>query len=210
MRFVLRVIRFEAALWRSLFLLVTGRRDGVPSGAVAFSYHRPVTPVWLTFAGVSAVELVAVELLVPWPPVRAVLLVLGVWSLLLVLGMWAGMVVRPYVVSRDGVRLRHGTRRDVRLGAASIVAVRTRTARDWGSGGLGADVVVRQDRGHERVGYVVGGETHVVLTLADPESGTDRADGADDTRPREVHIGLDDPTGFVAAVNRLLGVPAAR
>ncbi|MEV1288174.1 hypothetical protein [Micromonospora sp. NPDC049679] len=203
MRLTWRVVRFEAALWRSLFLLLIGRRDGVEAGSRVFSYHRAVTPVWLTLVAVSAVEVVAVHVMTPWASLRLALLVVGVWGLLLLLGLWASYVVRPYVVGDSGVRLRHGTARDLRLRFDELASVAPATVRAWDAGGLGAAVAVDA----RRLAYVVGGETRIVLTLAAPRTvpaGRGRWAEVD-----EIHIGADDPDALLAALRSGLTPPVA-
>ncbi len=202
MRRVWRVLRFEAGLWRSLFLLVARRRDGVRAGVAGFGYHRALTPVWLPLVAVCAVELPVVHLVLPWRPVRLALLVLGVWGLLLVVGVWASHVVRPYLVDDTGVRLRQGPSGDLRVPWSAVASVAPRTVRTW-SAGLGAAVTVEG----RRLGYVAGGETRIVLTLAGPltvPAGRGRTAEVD-----EIHLGADDPDGLLAAL-LVRGRPAPR
>jgi hypothetical protein len=193
-RRVWRVLRFEAGLWRSLFLLVARRRDGVRAGVAGFGYHRALTPVWLTLVGVSAVELAVVHLVVPWPAARLALLVLGAWGLLLMVGLWASWVVRPYLVDDAGIRLRRGLARDLRLPWPAVASVAPRTVRTWSGAGPGTAVTVEE----RRMGYLAGGETRVVLTLTRPltvPAGRGRTAEVD-----EIHLGADDPDGLLAAL----------
>ena len=108
------VVGHEVRMLSSLVLLLRGRRNGVPPGAVALPYDRALRPMAWLLLGVSVVELVVVELVVPWPAARLVLLLLGLWSLLFVAGMAAAWVVRPHVLTPEVLRLRSGTWADVR------------------------------------------------------------------------------------------------
>jgi hypothetical protein len=166
-------------------LLVAGRRPGTS----AFGYHRPATPIWLTLAVSSAVEILGVHLVLPAGWLRLVVLILGGLGLILVLGLWAGLVTRPYLVADDGVRVRQGLRRDLRLPWSAMLGVRAQTTRRWARAGIGANVTEEDGR----LGYVVGGETRVVIMLRAP------LDGAS-----EVHLGVDDPAGMLAALQRNL------
>lgn len=106
-RLVVHAVRFEIGIWRSLFRWVL-RRPAVPAGAEAFTYHRMVAPVfWLWIFG-SAVEIVAVDLLLPWEAVRIVAAALGVWGLAWMVGMLGALTVHPHLVDDDGLRVRHG------------------------------------------------------------------------------------------------------
>lgn len=124
------VVRHELLLWSSLVQLARGRRHGVPDGAVAISYDVALRPVGLLLVGLSVVELAVLELVVPWQPVRLVLLVLGAWTLLLVLGITAANIVRPHVVTAEHLRLRFGTFAEVQipLDRVATAAVRRRDA----------------------------------------------------------------------------------
>jgi hypothetical protein len=104
-----RGIAFELALYWSLFRWVT-RRPDVPAGAVGFSYVGAVVALLWGFIGVSAVELVAVHLLLPWEGVRLAADILGVWGLVWMLGLAASFHVYPHVVDDEGLRVRQGPR----------------------------------------------------------------------------------------------------
>ncbi|HET6532980.1 MAG TPA: hypothetical protein VFH03_20515, partial [Actinoplanes sp.] len=129
------------------------------------------------------------HLIVPWRPVQLALLILGVWGVTFAVGLWASYVVRPYLFSADGVRLRHGSQRDLRLRWGQIAEVRERTVRTWRKPGFGTAVTAEDGR----LGYVVHGETTIALVLAEPIL----VGGAEVT---EVHVGADDPAALTAAI----------
>ena len=58
----------------------------------------------IVFIAVSAVELMAVDLIVRrWPSVRIPLLVLSIWGLVWMLGFLFGMLTRPHAVGPEGI-----------------------------------------------------------------------------------------------------------
>jgi hypothetical protein len=185
MRFLLRFVRFEAGLWRSLFLLVTGRVDGMRPGVTAIGYHRAATPMWVLALFVTCVEIPAVHLLVPWAPVRAALVVVGIWSVLLVAGMWASYRVRPYLVDDAGIRLRMGPARDITVAWSQVASVEARTVRTWEKAGFGTAAIQEGTR----LAYVVNGQTTVLLTLHEPIGDV-----------TAIHVGADTPTELLAAL----------
>jgi hypothetical protein len=187
-RLFLRFLRLEAGLWRSLFLLVSGRTDGMRPGSTAVSYHRAATPIWAVALFLTAVEVPAVHLIVPWAPVRAALLLVGVWGVLLIAGMWASYRVRPYLVDADGIRLRMGPARDITVPWSQVSSVTPRTVSTWPGAGLGTAAVVD---GH-RLAYVVGGQTGVVLALTQPLAAP--------AGITEIHVGADDPAQLVSVL----------
>lgn len=202
MRLLWRVVRFEAGLWRSLFLLAVRRRDGVRAGVTGFGYHRGLASVWLPLVGVAAVEVPLVHLMVPHPVVRLALLAIGVWGVTIMLGIWAAHVVRPYLVGADGIRLRHGLSRDLRLPWSAIASVDARTTTSWREHGIGAATTVQDGR----LGYLVTGETRVVLRLAEPM--TVPAGRGRTAEITEIHLGADEPEALLAALR--VRVPAVR
>src|SRR5690606_20558585 len=74
--FLRKAATMEAAGWRNLFGLITRRRH-VPAGAEAFTYRGPIMSILIVFIAVSAIEVVAVDLIVHrWPIPRIVALVI--------------------------------------------------------------------------------------------------------------------------------------
>lgn len=117
----------EVAIWTSLWHWVT-RRPAVPPDGTAIPYARVAGPVVWLFIWGSAIEVVAVDLVVThlgWDVVRVPLLVLGTWGVLWMLGLLASMRTRPHVLSGDSLLLRGGLRAEVVVPLATISGVRT-------------------------------------------------------------------------------------
>lgn len=125
-RLALDALLLELATYRSLARWVA-RRPDVPPGARAIGYSSLVTPMlWLWIFG-SAVEVVAVELVlrhVGWDAARLPLLVLGVWGVLWMLGMMASNRVRPHLLTEERLRVRSGPRTCLDVPLAAVGAVR--------------------------------------------------------------------------------------
>lgn len=121
-----RALQLEVAGYLSIYRFVF-RRPRVPPGAVAFTYHQPVSAVFAVLVAVSAFEVVAVDIITrPWPMVRIPLLVLGVWGLVWMLGMLLGFVTRPHSVGPDGIRVRHGAEIEIVVAWDDIDAIARR------------------------------------------------------------------------------------
>ncbi|MFI7579827.1 hypothetical protein [Kocuria kalidii] len=113
----------EIAVWRSIYRFVL-RRPRVPAGAIGFTYHQPVLPLLIGFLVASAIELVAVDLLVKqWPLVRIPLLVVGIWGLLWMLGLLLGYLTRPHAVGPEGIRVREGAEIDIAVPWEAVQSV---------------------------------------------------------------------------------------
>jgi hypothetical protein len=122
-----RAIRFELAMWRSLFRWIT-RRPVVPGGdAAAFGYSAAKAPVIWIFIALNAIEIPAVHLLLPWPTARHIVDLLGAYGLIWMLGVLASVYVHPHVVDTSGLRIRSGLSVDVLIPWDAVATVRART-----------------------------------------------------------------------------------
>ncbi|MET7395211.1 hypothetical protein ABZS66_17145 [Dactylosporangium sp. NPDC005572] len=92
---------YEGRMWLSLYRWI--RRTPHPG----YTYIRPLNAVLWAFIIVSAVETVALHLILPWPVVRLVVDVLSVYGLIWMFGVLAGYKVNPHTVDADGIRVRH-------------------------------------------------------------------------------------------------------
>ena len=108
--------------------------------------------------GLSVVELVALELLVPWRSVRIVLLVLGVLSLVWVVWFVRRTESRHHLVDDGHVLLRGRVSGELRIPLASVVRVTTGQKAEEADG-------VGRDGG--TVWFAESTTTNVALELAD-------------------------------------------
>lgn len=180
MRWAGRLLRFELRLLRALVLVVLRRVDGVGPGDVALPYARADLPLGALFTGLSVAELAVVELVVPWPAVRGVLLLLGAWGLLVVAGLLAMEWTHPHVARADGLLVRHGGLVSIHVPWETVLAVERRDRHEH------ATWAVEGDRLH----LPVAGTTGLDIVLAEPlavRAGRLRA------RVGRICIGLDDP-----------------
>jgi hypothetical protein len=182
----------ELAIGASLALLLRRRRSGVGPGVVPIGYDRALRPLVVTFLALSVLELVVVEVAVPWPTVRLVLLVGGVYTVLFAAGLAAANVVRPHLVTAHDLRLRSGTWADV---AVPLDRVATVTARRRAAPDRTVAVV------DEVLTMGIGGGTTVDVALREP---TLLTVGRRTRAVRTVRFAADDPQAAVAAVRAAL------
>jgi hypothetical protein len=121
--------RFEARNWSSLWRWAR-RRPRVPTGARGFSHDEPVRGLIVLFTLASAVEVVAVDLVLNHflghlPALRFGALVLGLWGVTAMLGYAAQLRTSPHLVAPDGLHVRH-LRGTVRLPWDAVAAVEGR------------------------------------------------------------------------------------
>lgn len=183
-----RALAFEFSLWRAMAQWVLRRRPGKGPEDREFPHRGAVLATVLVLLGASLVEVVALELIVPWPTVRAVLFVLGVWGVVLVLGLLAALTVRPHLVGPAGVRVRSGTNWEVLVPWDAVADVRAvRRTRDGRGAQLDGDAL------H----VVVADQTTVEIALSRPLAV--RLPGGATGEVTRVTLYADQPRGLVAA-----------
>jgi hypothetical protein len=193
---VQRLLAAELRSYRTLPRWVL-RRPDVPAGTVPFRYVGAVLPVLWTFIVVSAVELVAVHVITPWPTIRLVLDVVGVWGLLWMLGFTASLTVAPHLLDRSGLRVRQGVTVDVHIPWEAVASVSSRRRSRERSR------AVQLDRAEAGVvlNLVVGSQTTVDLVLREPLV-IELPGGAE--RVVAVRLAADDPSGFTTRARALM------
>lgn len=151
------LLRHELRLLRAILLAAARRDDGVRPGDVAV---RPVSDLGtgMLLVALTAVEVVAVELL-PLPgPVTVVLRLVGMWGLVVLVGLLAAAVTRPHVVRPEGLLVRQGGILELDLPWHVVERIERRTRRDASSWEVAG--------GHLRL--PVQGETTVDVLLREP------------------------------------------
>lgn len=192
MNILRRAVRAELDGWVSL-LRWAGRRPDVEAGGRAFAYRGPMLPPLIVFTGLSALEVVAVDVIVPWSPaftwLRVLLLATGVWGVLFALGILAGVTVHPHVVGPAGLRVRAGRAVDLTVPWAAVDRVgQVRRTRDGRS--------LQVDDGVLHL--PVGNQTTVEVLLREPVVVDLLRHGT--VTLSAVHLHADDAAGLVGAV----------
>jgi hypothetical protein len=107
------VPRTDAVDVRAFWLLAAQRYD-IPSGTVGIGYSRGRLPAELVFAGVAVLELVAVDVFVPWDRLgglswlRFVVLAASIYGVIWIAAWMAAERVRPHLVTSEELQLRWG------------------------------------------------------------------------------------------------------
>jgi hypothetical protein len=156
-----RVLRFELRLRHSLYRWIFRRPERLPAGSQMFGYTGVITPLFLTFITVSAIEIPAAHYLLPWRPVRILLLIAGTQGLLWMIGLLASLKVRPHVLHDDGLRIRYGSSIDVTIPWDEVAKVRTRMRAQESSKTISHD----EDALH----IAVGSQTNIDILLHEPK-----------------------------------------
>lgn len=119
----LRLVVWEARAWGDLRRLLRGM-EVVPEGAVALPDRRGMWQLPAMFSVAIIIEIVAVELLLPWPWLRIALLILSLYSLPLLWGITAARAVHPHYLDDEELVLRSGRTVVARIPRASVSGVR--------------------------------------------------------------------------------------
>lgn len=202
----LRLGAAEARTIASLARWVT-RCPDVPAEAVPIGYARGTLGMPIALAVAATIELVAVHLLVPWPVVRLVLDLLGIYGLLMVLGWLAGRIVRPHLLDRGVLTLRSGPHACARIPLGAVADVR----RERRLSPTDAEITGDDDRGGALVLPGPDG-TNLSLTLSQPVAASVPDFGWRASALREVSVvrlQVDDPEAAVRAVRSEARAPTA-
>ncbi len=190
---VRRLLRHELRAAASLGWWVLRRKHGVRAGDVAAGYTGPQTAMMYGMVFVSAVETVALAVLIPWPAVHRVVLVLDVYGILIVLALHAACVARPHVVRADGsLRIRYGALFDLVVPPDAVASVRV--DRRYPQGRL---VTLSEDG---ELDLIVGSQTTVTLELTRPLPFTRPLGAVGEARTIRFHA--DDPRALVSALRQ--------
>ncbi|WP_328711221.1 hypothetical protein [Nocardia salmonicida] len=183
-------VRLEVDNWVSLARAVSRRPD--TEGGTPIRYAGAVSAVIWAFIVVSAVEIPAVHLIIPWPAARIVALGLGVWGLVWMAGMLAAHHVYPHVLTGELLRVRYLRRVGLDIALADIGAIR-HDLRAYD----GAKSLQLTGTGDETLAVIVGSSTNVRVDLTEPE--TFRTPHGDFT-VSAVAFWADDPRAAVAQI----------
>jgi hypothetical protein len=189
-------VLLEVAVWRGLARWVA-RRPDVPRGQVPVGYARLVTPVLLLWVFASAVEVVVVDLVLPWASLRVPLLVVGLWGVLWMLGMLGAYRTRPHLLADELLVVRGGLRLAVPV---PLAAVEQAIAREEDMPGSIRSLAVVDDL--LQVG--VSGRTNLQLRLTGPTTlGTPKGP----VTVTRVGAWVDEPREVAAVLRRRLSAP---
>lgn len=113
---VVTLLRHEIGGFMSIVLLLRRKQD-VPEGATVIRYGASQKTFLIVMMGLTPVEIVIVELLLPWLWLRIVLLIAALYGLVWMFGFYAGVRTRPHYVDAHRLVMRTG-----HLAAASVDA----------------------------------------------------------------------------------------
>ncbi|WP_327267841.1 hypothetical protein OG233_04930 [Streptomyces sp. NBC_01218] len=174
----------------SLGLWVARRSHGVGDGDIAVGYARAQAPT--AYGLVFVIETVGVSfMLAPYPVAHLVMLLVDLYTVFLVLGLHAAAVTRPHVVGPGGLRVRRGTRLDLRIPLKLIASARH---------DLRFPDANKSDDGVLDV--AVASQTSITVELAQPVTAVSLWGRRTEVRTIRCHA--DEPQTAVAAIKKLL------
>lgn len=195
---VAKAVGMELGLLRSLWRWVR-RKPDIAYGQEPLPYGSEMRPLMWVMVFLTPLEVLAIELLLPWPVVRITLLVLALYGTLWLLGFLGALSSRPHVVGDGALTLRFAHFVSVTVPLSGEVSV---SAKRY-SGGRKA-VTVKDGV----LTMPVGESTNVVLKLSTPVPVSPKQ-GAAAEEVNEVRFSSDDPQRAVRLLqSRLTQVPS--
>lgn len=197
-----RALGIEKVMYASIGRAIT-RRPMTASGAKGFAYHsQSVVPI-VAFIVVSAVEVVAIDVIVHrWLWLRVPLLIIGIWGLVWMIGLLCAHLMRPHTVGADGVRVRNGLDLDAHVTWEDVYSVgltkrifdaKATSVIDDGDGRS----LVMSVSGQTNIEVVLERPTPVALPGLPPKGGEQVID--------RLHLWTDEPKEFLDAVREHIG-----
>ncbi|MFI6763101.1 hypothetical protein ACIBF5_28625 [Micromonospora sp. NPDC050417] len=120
------LLRHEIGGLLSMIMLVRGRKD-VPAGGTVIRYGSAHKAFLIVMIVLAPVEILLVELLVPWAWLRIVLLILAIFGVEWLFGFYSAVHTRPHYVDAHRLVLRMGHLAAVSVDVGSVRAVRRET-----------------------------------------------------------------------------------
>ncbi|MEV0458027.1 hypothetical protein [Catellatospora methionotrophica] len=203
-RLLRRLWTYEVAMWRSLYRWTLRRPLVTEPGAVPFGHAKSTTPVIWVFIVLSAIEIPAVDLLLPWQSARLAFAFLGVYGLVWMVGLLAMVKTHPHVVAPTGLRLRQSATVLLPIPWENVVSVSTRNR----SLPTGRAFQFEQTSDGTVLSVVVLSQTNVDVVLREPTV-FDLPKGP--TEPvTELRIWADEPKELVAKAREHLSRQGSR
>ena len=191
-----RLVALELRLWICLgrWLLRRYRPDERD-----YSYRKRsiVSALVILVILTAPVEILILELLIPWAWLRWVLLALTIYGIVWIIGLYASLVVLPHRVTDDGLWIRYGLLNEAFIPFADIAGIE-HAPRKVAEGRDGLRVVEG-----ERAAYLpVGGRTDLTIIVRRPvpfRTAFGQSPPAD-----TVHVAVDEPQRLCDAVRSRL------
>jgi hypothetical protein len=120
---MLTLIRYELGGVMSIVLLLRGRKD-VPADATVIRYGANQKVFLLVMMFLGPLEIFLAELLVPWPWLRIVLLIFGIYGVVWLFGVYAGVHTRPHYIDGERLVIRTGHLAAVSVDVGAVRSVR--------------------------------------------------------------------------------------
>lgn len=187
-----RVVSLEPRLFACLWRWARRRK---PTADHVFPYAKrsPLGALVVVVLVTAPVEILLIELLLPWAWLRWLLVIGSVYAALWLLGLYASLQVLPHEAGQRGLTLHYGLFNRVTIPWGMIDSVTLeRGTPPKGQDGLTLDPATG------RAWLAVGGRTDLRLDLREPVT-VDRLRGA--TPPiTTLHVAADDPEALARAV----------
>ncbi|HEX2728762.1 MAG TPA: hypothetical protein VHM16_03345 [Rubrobacteraceae bacterium] len=164
-----------------------------------FAYHKrsPLGYIVLMVLMTAPVEVLIVEILLPWAWLRWTLLLLSVYASFWLLGFHASLATLPHRLENGGVRLRYGLFAGIFIPYAEISGVEC-AARKAPKPGDGLQTAPNGGTAY----LAINGKTNFTLRLREPR----RVRGFfKDTKPATIiHLSADDPERFLHTLRQAI------
>ncbi|WP_330239099.1 hypothetical protein [Streptomyces sp. NBC_00525] len=187
---VAKAMGMEFGLFRALWRWIR-RKPDTPEGHQMLSYGSEIKPIMWVMVFLVPLEILAVELLIPWKVARIVLLVLSVYGSVWLLGFIAALSIRPHTVGDGKIVLRFAHFTQIAIPLELVESVRTSRHSGYRRAVSISDEVLAMP---------IGDSTTLSIKLREPYSVAPKP-GMPEQEVREVRFAADNTREAIRILN---------
>ncbi|GAA4785898.1 hypothetical protein GCM10025785_05220 [Corynebacterium canis] len=181
---VMKLAKHELDMWKLLGFWLR-RKINAPADAVTFKYGTEQRAIFIVLILVSIVEIVVIDLIVPWQTVRTIIVVVSIYGAIWLFLFFKSFRINPHYIDDRELVLRVGLLAELVIGLQHVKQVRA-AHKTWGNKFLSIEA--------GRAVIKHGSDTNIEIVLREPVSGIakDNAEPVD-----HVYCAVDNPQEFV-------------
>lgn len=186
---VMKIAKHELDMWKLASFLVR-RKINAPTHADTFQYGSEQRAIYVALIIVSIVEIIVIELIVPWKTVRLTIIVLSIYGAIWLFLFYKSYRINPHYLDDNTLVLRVGLLFKLTINRTNIKSVRM-ARRTWGNKFLSVS--------NQAAIIKHGSDTNVEVLLNKP---TPNLVSGNSELVDRIYFAVDNPQEFVQACEK--------
>ena len=184
---VIKLAKHESSMWRLVGYLLR-RKINIPPNAIAFNYGSEQRAIYFVLIMISIIEIIVVELIIPWHSIRIFVLVISIYGAIWLLLFFMSFRINPHYIDEKSVVLRIGLLEKLSVPLDEIKHVRS-LQKTWNNKFLSI--------GNNEAVIKHGSDTNIEIVLHSPILLVSQTN-VENTEPVErIYCAFDDPKNFI-------------